>query len=196
MFYTAGLKILGFLARFLFRIRIEGAERVPKTGPVLLLSNHRSVCDPLFLAMGCCRKIRYMAKAELFEEHGRLARRLLFGLGAFPVKRGTGDLKSLREALALLKNGSVVGIFPQGKCAPDSELFHAMPGAAFLALRSGAAILPACIRCEGRVRPGKRVWVRFGEPLFFLSDRCGKQAVADASAAITERIQKLLEETV
>ncbi len=62
MLYSAGLKVLSLLARVIFRIRLEGGERLPTAGPVLILSNHRSVCDPLFLAMGCRRKIRFMAK--------------------------------------------------------------------------------------------------------------------------------------
>lgn len=194
MLYSAGLKVLSLLARVIFRIRLEGGERLPTAGPVLILSNHRSVCDPLFLAMGCRRKIRFMAKSELFEDHGALARSLLYRLGAFPVRRGTGDLKSLREALALLSDGAVVGIFPQGRCVPDSEPFHAMPGAAFLALRSGAPVVPACIRCRGNVRPGKRITVRFGEPIVFQAKRCGKKEAADASEQITAQIRRLLED--
>lgn len=88
MLYTAGLKILGTISRALFRIRIDGAQRIPQSGAVLLLSNHRSVCDPLFLAMGCPRPIRYMAKSELFDEHGKLSRGLLYRAGGFSGKPG------------------------------------------------------------------------------------------------------------
>ncbi|MBC8534378.1 lysophospholipid acyltransferase family protein [Yeguia hominis] len=194
MLYTAGLKILGTISRALFRIRIDGAQRIPQSGAVLLLSNHRSVCDPLFLAMGCPRPIRYMAKSELFDEHGKLARGLLYRLGAFPVNRESSDLTSLRTALSLLKSEAVLGVFPQGRCVSDCEPFSALPGAAFLALRSGASVLPACIRCKGRVRLFKRIEIRFGEPFVFPAGRYGKQAVEQARAEITGRIQRLLED--
>ena len=89
--YPFWRKLLAPVGKWLFRLQIEGTENIPKQGPFILCSNHRSVLDPFFMAVAVPRTIRFMAKSELFEDHGRFARWLLYVVGAFPVRRDKGD---------------------------------------------------------------------------------------------------------
>lgn len=162
------VRILRVIAHFIFPIRIYGVENIPKTGKVVLCSNHKSVLDPFFLAMRCPRHIHYMAKSELFTDHGKLARWFLYKMGAFPVHRGTGDTESVHNALELLEQNVLVGIFPQGGCVRDKDIsFQPKAGAVLIAAKAKADILPACIYSEGRIRPFHRVTIRYGEVIPF-----------------------------
>lgn len=107
------LRLLGPLARLLFDVHYRGTDHIPSAGPLIVCCNHRSVIDPLLLAVPFRRQLRFMAKSELFEEHGRLAAWFLRTAGAFPVQRDKGDASSLRTALEILDAGGVLGIFPQ-----------------------------------------------------------------------------------
>ena len=81
------LRLLGPLARLVFRVEYRGTEHIPRDGALIVCANHRSVIDPLLLAVPFRRPIRYMAKSELFEDHGRLAAWVLYAMGAFPGPR-------------------------------------------------------------------------------------------------------------
>ena len=154
------------LCRLLLRLRFEitciGLDNLPKTGSVILCSNHRRVTDPPILA--CClhRPVFYMAKSELFTDHGKLAAFFLRRFGAFPVKRDSADSASVKNAVSLLNEGQVVGIFPQGGCVPGNEPFRAKAGVAMLAQKTDAPILPVWI--DYQEQKGKRchVEIRFG----------------------------------
>jgi 1-acyl-sn-glycerol-3-phosphate acyltransferase len=93
-----------------FRLRRIGLEHVPKTGPVLMASNHRSFADPFM--MGCClgRPLHFVAKIELFDRRWKAW--LLLALGAFPIRRGESDEEAMKTARVILERGGVVGIFP------------------------------------------------------------------------------------
>ena len=86
------LRLLGPLARLLFDVHYRGTDHIPSAGPLIVCCNHRSVIDPLLLAVPFRRQLRFMAKSELFEEHGRLAAWFLRTAGAFPVQRDKGTL--------------------------------------------------------------------------------------------------------
>jgi 1-acyl-sn-glycerol-3-phosphate acyltransferase len=132
---------------------MEGVERVPVTGPVILVANHESLIDPWLLGLVTRRPIRYMAKAELFKIAP--VRCIMEWFGTFPVERGSGDRGAFARAEQLLLEGEVVGMFPQGTCLP----YRVRPwhrGAARLALQTGAPIIPVCIvGSERALRPGK-----------------------------------------
>lgn len=184
------------IGKLLFRLRFEGTENIPREGPVVICSNHRSVLDPFFLALPVPREIRFMAKSELFEEHGQFVRWLLYKFGAFPVRRDKGDAESVRTAVHILREGGVVGIFPQGRCVFDRSPFKPKAGAVLVAAKAKAPILPACISFQGRICPLKRVVVRFGEilplPALSLSDD-SLQNVREAAGLLAEKINGLLE---
>lgn len=140
--YNATIGLTGFLLR-LFRARIEGAEHVPKEGPCIVVCNHRSNFDPPILSH-CVghRTIFFMAKQELFQN--RLLGSYISALHAFPVDRSKPDRKAIRTALGLLREGRIVGVFPEGTRGQTQELGPFQEGFASLARLSGTPILPAC----------------------------------------------------
>lgn len=159
-FAKASAKV--FLALF-FRVKVFGKENIPKRGAFILCPNHRSVIDPLFVSCNISRQVFYMAKQELFTEHGVLFKKLLYSLGAFPVVRQSADKEAVNLASEHIKNGRTVGIFPQGKISHKEKDFDIKAGAAMLALKTGTDILPVSIYFKGRLNPFKKVTVRFGK---------------------------------
>jgi len=193
------LKPLAFLMmRALFRLTARGRERVPRTGAVLLVSNHSSVLDPAIVGGVAPRPICFMAKAELFEIplFGGLIRRL----NARPVRREGADASALRAALRALQDGNALLVFPEGTRGPEGELRPGKAGAGMLAVLSGAPVVPVYISGSGRAWPrGRRlprparVTVWFGEPLSFpeRQGRSRKEAYEAASQAMMTAIGQL-----
>ena len=102
--------------RWLYRIELRKTDRIPATGPVILVANHDSMLDPWILGLATPRPIRYMAKAELWSYP--VVRTIMEWFGTFPVDRGIGDRAALGRASELLARGQVLGMFPQGTCLP------------------------------------------------------------------------------
>lgn len=137
--------------RAVFRMEIAGAERIPAAGPCILVSNHESILDPYVLGVATDRHIHYMAKAELWRNP--VSRALMEGFGAFPVERGSGDGTAVGRAGELLAQGEVLGMFPQGTCAPWRHRPY-MRGAARLSLATGSPLVPVCmVGTERLLRP-------------------------------------------
>ena len=113
-FYSGFHFCLGAVIRCIFRVKVEGENNLPDEGAFIVASNHISNADPVILAVSVKnrRKIRFMAKKELFEK--KFLARLLGGLGAFAVDRKRADVASIRHAVATLEKGEHVGIFPEG----------------------------------------------------------------------------------
>lgn len=160
--------VLRPLVKVIFPYRVKGLENLPQAGEdtrLMLCCNHISNIDPVYLLMGQKQPIYFMAKAELFRN---FFTRWLLGtvMGAFPVERGKGDMGAVEHALDLVKNGKILGIFPQGTCRRTRELGQAKSGAALIACRTGATVVPACLVTKGfKVRPFKKVTLVFGKPL-------------------------------
>jgi 1-acyl-sn-glycerol-3-phosphate acyltransferase len=153
----------------LYRIRPDGWERIPTTGPAVLAANHESVLDPFVLPIATRRFVHYMAKAELFGYP--VVRQLMLSAGTFPVSRGTGDEKAIARGVELLRRGELVVVFPQGTCLPFRERTWRR-GAARLALEAGAPLVPIClVGSERAVRPHRvklglpRIRILVGEPI-------------------------------
>jgi 1-acyl-sn-glycerol-3-phosphate acyltransferase len=151
-----------------FRLRIEGADRIPPEGPVIVAPNHKSFWDSFFVAAATRRHVRFMGKSELFKGfHGRL----LVRLGAFPVRRGASDAEALETAREILRQGGLLALFPEGTRVRDPEaLGSPRRGAGRLALETGAPLVPAAITGTehlflGPVPKPKRVQIAFGEPV-------------------------------
>lgn len=151
-----------------FRLEGLGAEHVPRDGAAILAANHRSFLDPFVIGVMARRPVYYMAKRELFERP--LQAWLLSSLGAFPVDRGAGDEQAVDTALALLRRGECVVIFPEGTRIRRGPLADPRRGVGRLALQSGARVVPIAVIGTDRVRRGWRirpckVSLRFGRAL-------------------------------
>ena len=156
-------------------VHVHGSYRVPKNGPVLVLSNHLSDLDPILVQSSCPRALHFMAKSELFDMPfiGRMQR----AFGSFAVVRGTPDRAALKHAAKLLQDGECVAIYPEGQISEDGNLQEIKAGVAII-IRMCPGIPVICCGLEGaqRIIPyGKiiprpafqRVDVTWGEPRTF-----------------------------
>jgi len=150
-------------------ITVIGAEKIPETGPIILAPNHRSYLDPPYLSLVTTRQLHLMAKDSLF-------RVPVFGayikaMGAFPVKRGAADRGALKQAMAELKAGRVMGIFPEGTRAEPGTLLPGEKGFALVAKQTGVPIVPIALEGTDRVLPKHgglhraRVTATIGKPM-------------------------------
>lgn len=135
-------------------LKVDGSERVPSQGGLLVISNHIASADPPILGCVFPRPLHFMAKAEWFRHRflGWLARQFL----CFPVVRHTPDRGALRYTLDLLEKGRAVAIYPEGTRTPDARLRRPEAGVGFIARHSGAPILPVAIWGSEKVLPKGR----------------------------------------
>ena len=159
-FYWSSHKVLKTVLKIVLRNEINGLENIPQTGPLIVVANHVSNFDPPVLGASINRKIHYMAKAELFENF--FVEKIMRTYGAFPVNRGRPDTKAIKEALRLIKEGKVLGIFPEGTRNQTGELGRAKLGSVLLATRSQAPLLPVGLKTRKPFQEGTEV--NFGEP--------------------------------
>ena len=186
--YAVGQFLLRLFYFPVFRIQVRGRENLPRGGPVLLCSNHVAKRDPVILGVSQRRQIFYMAKEELFQNWfiGGLLRKL----GAFPVLRGSGGADALQEAYGLLDSSGVVGVFIEGTRSKTGDLGKPKTGAALLAYRTKAPVVPVCITCDGGMpHPFKRTLVNFGRPIPFEQ----LQMPDDSSMQLRKASRKIME---
>ncbi|MGB3261754.1 lysophospholipid acyltransferase family protein [Paenisporosarcina sp.] len=174
----------------LYRFDIKGLEHFPKTGGILICANHIDALDPPVVGITAPRPVHFMAKEELF--NAPVLKPLLPKLNAFPVKRGLSDREALRRALAILKGGDVMGIFPEGTRSKNGELGKGFSGAGFFALKGEADVVPCAI--VGPYKPFKRLKVVYGEPIIMQPYRDRKASADEVTSVIMERIQQLLDD--
>lgn len=164
-FYKFCHTLFPLIFKVWLRFEVIGEENIPKTGPVVLAANHLSLLDPPVLGAAASRPVHFMAKAELFKPafFGWIIRKL----GVFPVRRGGADRQAIKTGLSLLEDNRVVAVFPEGTRSKTGELGRAGGGAFLMAVRSGAAVVPAYIDGTDLKRhPGwPKVRVIFGSPL-------------------------------
>lgn len=156
---------------FFLRLQIEGEENIPAAGGCVIASNHTLGADYVVLGYASPRQLYYMAKAEIFAFHPLVAK-LIAGAGAFPVQRGKGDTQAIDQAVAMVKAGKIVGMFPEGTRSRSGVLRRAKPGTARIALGAGAPIVPAAVvngdtilRDFFKLQRRPLVTVRFGQAL-------------------------------
>ena len=148
MLYTVLRRLLGAVFHLMWRPVVEGVEHVPITGPVILASNHLSFIDSIVIPLAVPhRRVTFLAKAEYFTGGGLpgLPRRFFFRtMGAVPLQRGeqTEAEAALRLAVEVLGGGLALGIYPEGTRSRDGRLYRGRTGAGWVALASGAAVVP------------------------------------------------------
>ena len=160
------------LVRWLYRIEVIGAENEPdeESGGYVVCSNHLSNRDVVVIAASLSRQVNYFAKAELFKIP--LVAQLVRALGAFPVNRGAADVGAMKKAVEIVKDGSVVGIYPQGHRFPGVHpaTTRAQSGVGMIVCRGKATVLPVAIETKDfRVRPFRKTIVRIGRPVSYES---------------------------
>jgi 1-acyl-sn-glycerol-3-phosphate acyltransferase len=185
------------LARALGRVELRGLENVPAAGPVILAVNHRDFLDGPLLFGFVRRPVSFLVKTEAFT---RLWTPMLEGTGQIPVVRHRPDFGAVRLSLRLLQGGGVIGIFPEGSRG-DGLVKIARPGVGYLALRTGAQVVP--VACHGtdslmHRRSVRRpvVLVCFGEPLDLGRVPGGQRVNRRAVLAATERVRAVLADLV
>lgn len=188
--YAFGKGLVKTVLSPLYRFEIIGAENFPKEGGILLCSNHIHALDPPVVGMTAPRTVHFMAKEELFK--APILGSILPKVNAFPVKRGMSDREALRTALKILKNGEVVGLFPEGTRSTDGVLKKGLSGAGFFALRGNADVMPCAI--IGPYKAFRKVKVVYGEPIRMEPYRERKASVDEVTEAIMSSIQKILDD--
>ena len=173
----------------LFRVEVINSDKIPEKGPALLCANHNTFLDMFFLGYRLDRWIHWMAKEELFRNP--VTAFLLKKLGAFPVKRGTGDVGSVKNTYRLLDEGKIVGIFPQGTRRHMNGSGRVKSGAAMIAANAGVPIIPATVK--GNYRLFSKIVINFGDPFMIdkHEDKLSKEELAEISMDIINRIYSL-----
>lgn len=187
--------LLYIFCQIVFRVKKVGEENIPKQGAYIMCANHVSNWDPPILVACTKRKMYIMAKAELFKNNfiKWLARKCL----VFPVKRGKMDIESIKFSLKVLKDGEILTIFPEGTRNGMEKNKKAQNGAAFMALRTGAPVIPVGI--QGKMKPFHKVKLNYGKPLDFSKDQTNKpekEQLDKVSKEIMEHIIMLTNEEI
>jgi len=175
--YALARHIVGLVFRWVWRPQISGLENIPATGPVIIASNHLSFIDSVIIPLVVPRRVRFLAKAEYFEGaglRGWVNRTFFTAVDAVPVNRDSqrNAMASLRLAMDVLAQGTAFGIYPEGTRSRDGRLYQGRTGVGWLALESGAPVVPVALVGTDKVQPiGARVprpapvRVTFGEPV-------------------------------
>ncbi|HEX6781517.1 MAG TPA: lysophospholipid acyltransferase family protein [Solirubrobacterales bacterium] len=195
--YTLARIVLTLPTLLLWRVRQIGVENVPKEGPLVLAPNHFSQMDHFFVGVYLRRKIRFMAKSQLFGppvltyvyKHG----------GVFPVRRGHHDEEAFETVRQLIAQGEMLLVYAEGGRMRSQHLGEPKPGIGRIALESGAPIVPVAIKGSERARQWKRfrfpkVTVQFGEPLTFpVEDAPHRERQMEVATEVFARVREMYE---
>lgn len=153
-----GLKITNAL----YDVQYIGQENIPEDGGFIIASNHVRALDPLYIALGVeKRQIHFMGKKELFEKP--VIRKILAKANGFPIVRGGADKEALNYAIRVVKEGHILGIFPEGTRSKDYKPARAKSGVGVIAKDAKANILPVSIYNCDNMKKGTKLTIRFGE---------------------------------
>jgi 1-acyl-sn-glycerol-3-phosphate acyltransferase len=167
---------IGPVVHAVFRPRAEGTEHVPDSGSAILASNHLSAADWIHMPLSLKRRVTFLAKAEYFTGtgvKGRAQRAFFSGAGQVPIDRSSASAaeNAIQTGLRILREGKLLGIYPEGTRSPDGRLYRGKTGVARMTLETGAPVIPVAMIYSSKKLPfGKRiprVEVRFGKPLDF-----------------------------
>jgi len=159
-FYQFGKAISYIAARLIFKIRYEGLENIPEGGGYIIVCNHISGFDPIIIAHKIAPQIHYIAKAELTANP--IMGLIMKGLGVIPIKRGGGDTSALDQGVEFVREGRILGVFPEGKRSKDGQPLRPRLGVSVIAGQSKADILPVAVSYGGMARFRASVTVRYG----------------------------------
>ncbi|MCF7548329.1 MULTISPECIES: 1-acyl-sn-glycerol-3-phosphate acyltransferase [Pseudonocardia] len=179
LYWWSKFVLIGPLLRMYCRPSIEGIEHVPEHGGAILASNHLAVADSFLLPLQLKRRVTFLAKSEYFTEpgfKGFLKKQFFSGVGQVPIDRSGGNAAqaAMDTAVRLLKEGKLLGIYPEGTRSPDGRLYKGKTGVARMALEANVPVIPVAMIGTDKVNPiGSTLWrpghvhVKIGEPLDF-----------------------------
>ena len=183
--------VLNIVLRTVFRMKVIGAKNIPKKGALIFCGNHKSYMDPPAIAVTTGRKMGFMAKEEL--KKNPLFAFLGWAFECIFVKRDSKDIAPLKQALTKLKSGECLGIFPEGtRNGMEKNNGELKNGAAYLALKTGAAIVPVGIIGEGKAFSKNAIV--YGEPIDmskYKGQKVDKELEDKVSNELKEEITKL-----
>lgn len=196
--YTLARLLLTVPTILIYRVRALGVENVARRGPLVLAPNHFSQMDHFFVGVYLRRKIRFMAKSQLFGpplltyvyKHG----------GVFPVRRGHHDEEAFETVYELLRQGEMLLVYAEGGRSRSGELGEPKPGIGRIALESGVPVVPVAIHGSARVRGWKRlrfprVTVRFGEPVSFpVEEAPNRERQLEVASEVFGRVREMYSE--
>jgi len=148
------------VANCFWKFRVFGLENIPRTGGVLLASNHQSFLDPVLVAMVLSREMHFMARRTLFRNP--VLRVIIVGYNAFAIDRDSADVKGVKSAIARLEAGNILLVFPEGTRTGDGSIGRMKPGIGVLAERAAVPIVPVLIEGAHEVWPKSRRFPRLG----------------------------------
>jgi 1-acyl-sn-glycerol-3-phosphate acyltransferase len=195
--YTFVRILVSLPTLLIYRVRGIGRENVPKGGPLILAPNHFSQMDHFFVGLYLRRKIRFMAKSQMFGppvltyvyKHG----------GVFPVRRGHHDEEAFKTAFTILDQEGMLLVYAEGGRSRSSELGEPKPGIGRIALESGAPVVPVAIYGSAGVRRWKRfrfpkVTVQFGEPITFaVEDSPSRERQLEVATEVFGQVREMYE---
>lgn len=189
LLYSASRFLLDGLVRVVSSWEVRGREHIPRTGGLIVASNHISFFDPPLIGIAAVRELHFLAKEELFRPP--VLGWLIRTYNAIPIRRGVADLSGLSKAMDVLKGGRSLIMFPEGSRMRDGELHPARPGVGMLAVGTDARIVPCYI--SGSNRPGgwltrrSRLRVWFG-PARTWQELAGSQAELQPGRALYQSV--------
>ncbi len=195
--YTLGRIVLTLPTLLIYRVRKIGLENVPREGALILAPNHFSQMDHFFVGVYLRRKIRFMAKSQMFGppvltyvyKHG----------GVFPVRRGHHDEEAIETAREILRQDEMLLVYAEGGRSRSDRMGKPKPGIGRIALESGTPVVPVAIHGSAGVRGWKRlrfpkVTVQFGEPISFATEQApSRERQLEVATEVFERVREMYE---
>lgn len=188
------IKTICFIAaKIVYRVKIEGIENVPKNSACIICGNHVHALDAPALIASTSRKIRFMAKQELWKSVGFKFMAWIFEV--FPVARGQKDTEAIKTSMKILKSNEILGMYPEGTRNGIERGIKPKNGAVNLAIRMNVPIIPFGV--SGSFKPFTKVVYRFGEPINFSNykdDAKNKEIVDGLTSEVMSRVIELRDE--
>ena len=191
--WAVGRLTIGTATKLAAPLRVYGAERMPRSGGIVVAANHFGWIDPPALGAASPRTLYFMAKVEAHRVPGLGG--LMRTFGAFAVRRGESDRDAVRTMRRIVSEGHALGMFVEGTRQRSGVPGHVQPGAAMVAITEGVPVIPAAIHGSQRWRVGNfaPVSVAWGEPMTFQGLPRGGKGYKEASLEIEGKLQELWE---
>lgn len=188
--YYVAIFLVKIWYAIMFKVEVIGKENIPQEGNAVICSNHYSNYDPISAALYLDRLPHFIGKKELFKN--KLFIWVLKNLGVFPIDRNVSmDMKAVKTALKILKEGEILGIFAEGRRVKEGEDVAAKAGVALFAMKGNAPVIPCAI--SGSYKFRSKLTIRYGEPLT-LDEFRSQKLTTELMGQITEQIMGRVEE--